>query len=522
MVDDRNLAVNNRNSTKRFEMKSLQMENTIVGGPMGMFGMRKYRLTGLFLVIASLIFIGVAIAINVTTTKSEEKQIVQATTTESIKDAKVVAGVVTDLLDAAGTSTEFASSKIPGTASSINIVEFLTDSEIIGLNLYLPDGTVAWSSVVGRPGIETRQREIFMNSLGGAIASGLIRGSTIVGISGAAYLADVVETYVPISDFETGEPALILGVTRDVTVALSTSIEQSRSAVLQSTMISLGTGFIVMLIAVFIVDIRMWKQRKLAAEHDRKLASHELSVSKLNMANRDLRQVNDERQKILSTVSHELKTPLTSIIAFTDILSRHQSGKKTARNLEHLKIVKRSGDHLLSLINDLLSSNGSRSSGTAIQREEFDVADMLRELEETMNPILEAKQQTLAIEGVSDPQMVNLDRRRILQAMMNLVSNSSKFSRDDSVILLESRIEAHDLKIFVADPGIGMSKEKLRQLFDLDLVQDAAANGNGGNGLGLRIVKDIVESHGGRIYIQSQPGQGTRVSIVLPIGEDEE
>ncbi|MEE8046432.1 MAG: ATP-binding protein, partial [Dehalococcoidia bacterium] len=118
--------------------------------------------------------------------------------------------------------------------------------------------------------------------------------------------------------------------------------------------------------------------------------------------------------------------------------------------------------------------------------------------------------------------MVNLDRRRILQAMMNLVSNSSKFSRDDSVILLESRIEAHDLKIFVADPGIGMSKEKLRQLFDLDLVQDAAANGNGGTGLGLRIVKDIVESHGGRIYIQSQPGQGTRVSIVLPIGEDEE
>ena len=199
------------------------------------------------------------------------------------------------------------------------------------------------------------------------IASGLVRDSSVSGPDGEIYDADVVETYVPISDFETGAPALVLGVTRDVTTALATSIDQSRSAVFQSTMISLGIGFVVLLLAVFIADVRMWNQQALAIAHEKEKSSYELSVAKLNLANRELRLVAEERRKILSTVSHELKTPLFSIIAYTDILSRNQAGERMERNLEHLSIVKRSGNHLLSLINDLLNSNRMNSVDSGLR-----------------------------------------------------------------------------------------------------------------------------------------------------------
>jgi signal transduction histidine kinase len=485
----------------------------------GQSGVRKYHLTLVFLVVSALIFTGVAVAINITTARSEEQQIVSLTTTESVKDAKRVAGIVTELLDSSSGGSVVSAAQVTDPGSSADITKFLADADIVGLNIYRPDGATAWSSSMELPELTSEQREIFVSSLGGSIATGLIKNFSVARSGGAVYAADVVETYVPISDAETGATALVLGVTRDVTTALSTSISQSRSAALQSTLLSLGIGFVVLLITVFIADVRLWKQRELAIGFERASAATDLSVAKLNLANRELQQISDERERILATVSHELKTPLTSIIAFTDILARNQSGEMKERNVEQLSIVKRSSDHLLSLINDLLSFNRMTPVDTGVSSEEFEIKDLLDELQATMNPLLAAKRQELAISAPEEGLKLRMDRRRILQALMNLVSNSSKFSNEGSIVLTEVRERDHTLQIMVADPGEGMTEEVRESLLgrkSASTPYEPVVSGKGGSGLGFAITRDIVEAHGGKISIRSGPGQGTRVLIEIP------
>lgn len=501
-------------------MQTDQTDNLTSKQPSGRSGVRKYRLTLVFLVMSVLIFAGVALAINITTSRSEEEQIVSLTTAESVKDARRVAGIVTDLLDSSSGESVVSTARVTDPGSSADITKFLADADIVGLSIFRPDGTTAWSSSMELTELSSDQREIFANSLNGSIAMGLIKGSSVTRSGGPAYRADVVETYVPIADAETGATALVLGVTRDVTDALSTSISQSRSAALQSTLVSLGIGFLVLLVTVFIADIRMWKQRELAISFERASAATDLSVAKLNLANRELQQVSDEREKILSTVSHELKTPLTSIIAFTDILSRNQAGEMKDRNLEQLGVVKRSSDHLLSLINDLLSFNRMSPIDAGVSTEEFELNGLLEELQTTMDPLLAAKGQELAISGPEDGLKLRMDRRRILQALMNLVSNSSKFSKQGSIILTEVRKNDETLQIMVADPGEGMTEEVRERLLgrkSSSTPYEPVVSGKEGSGLGFAITRDIIEAHGGKISIRSSPAQGTRVFVELPM-----
>jgi len=481
----------------------------------GRFGIRKYRLTLVFLIVSALIFTAVAFAINITTVASEEKQVVSITTAESIKDARTIAGIVAELLDSGSAAGPLTSTQIPGVVSSTDITQFLANSEIVGLNIFRADGSLAWSSSVGSTGLAAVQHEIFENALTGSIATGLIKDAMVSDTAGGTFTADTVETYVPFIDSETGDVSLVLGVTRDVTSILSSSIDQSRSAVFESTIMSLGIGFVVLLITVFLADIRMWKQRELAIAYERDSASTELSFAKLNLANRELHQVAEEREKILSTVSHELKTPLTSIVAFTDILSRNQSGEQQERNRKHLQIVKRSSDHLLSLINDLLSFNRMSPVDTTVVEDEFPVVGLIEDLRETIEPLLMPKRQSLVINGVERIPILRMDRRRLLQALLNLLSNSSKFSNEGSVILMEFRLKGDLLEILVADPGIGISEERQTELLESRLAVGSVDEP--GHGLGFAITKDIIEAHGGRILIDSQVGQGARIIVELPL-----
>lgn len=496
-------------------MQSTQNNPMKLENSYGPFGIRKYRLAMVFLIVSALIFTAVAAAINITTTASEEEQVVSITTAESIKDARTIAGIVTELLDSESGSSSMASTQVPSVVSSVDITQFLANSEIVGLNIFQPDGSLAWSSSLAPTELAPAQKEIFVNALTGSIATGLVKDSVVSGSTGASFEADTVETYVPFTDSESGEVSLVLGVTRDVKSILSTSIDQSRSAVFESTIMSLGVGFLILLITVFLADIRMWKQRELAVEYERDSASAELSFAKLNLANRELQQVTEEREKILSTVSHELKTPLTSIVAFTDILSRNQSGEEKDRNRKHLQIVRRSSDHLLALINDLLKFNRMSPVDTAVVEAEFELVGLIDEVRETMEPLLASKQQSLVINGGEKIPVLLMDRRRILQSLLNLLSNSSKFSNDGAVILMEFRLKDDVLQILVADPGIGMSEERQVELLQSRMAVDP--DSDSGHGLGFGITKEIVEAHGGRISIDSEVGQGARITIELPM-----
>ena len=481
----------------------------------GLFGMGKFRLTGLFLLIAGLTFLGVALAINFSTSKSEENRVVEFATERAVKQAMGVAEVVSDLLKDSETN---GFSTITGAGNSSQYVaDLLADSNIVRLNLYSPEGRFIWSSTYERTDVDIYQGPIFESTFDGTISSGLIRGLIISPPGAQKYRADVVETFIPFMDAQRGLPAVVLGVTSDVTTELADGIGESRSVIFRSTMISLGMGFAVLLGAVLVVDIRLWRHRVNAIQHERQLAAQELSSTKLDLVNRELQQINEERTKFISTVSHELKTPLTSIIAFTDILTRSQGGEKKSRNLDQLGIVKKSGQHLLTLINDLLDYSRLESGEVKIEREEFEIQEVISEVQSAMSPLLGAKQQTLVFEGDLGNHRVRLDRRRIVQVLMNLVSNAHKYSPADTKITMDGQIKDDNLQVAVTDQGIGISTDDQTRLFTKFFrVDNEATRSVGGTGLGLSITKGIIETHGGTIALQSEIGQGTRFSFTIP------
>ena len=488
----------------------------------GLFGMGKFKLTALFLVIAGLTFLGVAISINISTLKAEEKRVIAAATEQSVRQAMGIAEVVSQLLDEGGISSNALSSKTAG-YSSIDIGGILSESNIVRLNLYAPDGSFIWSSTYDRSDIGIRQRAIFADASDGTIASGLVRDAKISPPGGRKYQADVVETFIPFMDAESGMPAVVLGVTSDVTDDLSEGIGQTRSVIFRSTMISLGLGFAVLLAAVLVVDLRLWNHRVKAIEHERQLASQELSSTKLDLVNRELQQINEERSKFIATVSHELKTPLTSIIAFTDILARSQGGSKKVRNLEQLEIVKKSSGHLLTLINDLLDYSRLESGEVKFEREEFAINDVISEVESAMSSLLSSKRQSFVFTGDLTGHRVRLDRRRVVQVLMNLVSNAHKYSPVGTTITMEGRVHENNLQMAVIDQGIGISKSDQARLFTKFFrVDNETTRSVGGTGLGLSITKGIVEAHGGAIGVSSRIGQGARFSITIPTGMPEQ
>lgn len=480
--------------------------------------MGKFRLTALYLVIAGFTFFGVAFAINFSTSKSEEKRVIAIATEQSVEQAVGIAEVVSDLLKEGEVSATALSSKTDG-QSSLDIGAILSKSRIVRLNLYAPDGRFVWSSTYDRSNVNIQQMTIFEDVSDGTIASGLIRNTTISPPGGRKYQADVVETYIPFMDAEFETPTIVLGVTSDVTTDLAEGIGQIRTAIFKSTMISLGIGFAVLLIAVLIVDLSLWKHRVAAIVHERQLASQELASTRLDLVNRELQQINEERKKFIATVSHELKTPLTSIIAFTDILSRNQGGAKKDRNVEQLDIVKKSGGHLLTLINDLLDFSQLEAGEVEFEHELLVMTEIVAEVENAMSPLLNSKRQSFVFEGDFRGQQARLDRRRVVQVLMNLVSNAHKYSPEGTTITMEGRIEDGNLQMAIIDQGVGISANDQARLFTKFFrIDNEITRSVGGTGLGLAITKDIVEAHGGNIAVSSRIGEGTRFSFTIPTG----
>ncbi len=480
---------------------------------------RRFKLTALFLIISALTFAGVATAINFSSQRSEEANVILMTTEQSEKDARLIADIVMKLLAGEG-QTDSASPDTGdggGAGAQLSIADFLASSNIVRLSLYELDGTNGWSSTPDKQSIEYGQAAVFNDAVSGAISSDLSKNRLVLDSSGIGYNADIVETFIPFMHSDQGVPVSILGVTRDVTNALNSRVVETRSAIFRTMMISLGVAFAILLGTILSADRHIWKQRVRAVQYEREIASQELAATKLDVENLALQETKEERAKFLATVSHELRTPLTSIMGFTDVLARHQDGPDRETNLKQLEIVKRNGLHLLSLINDLLDSGELQTGDVALKPEQFMINESLQAMVETMSPLIDSKRQKLEFAVSTDNALVKLDRRRIGQVLMNLVGNASKYSPDGTLIRVEASGRGHDMQLIIEDNGIGISEEDQRRLFTKFFrVDNEATRRVGGTGLGLAITKEIVEAHGGTISLWSELGVGTRMTINIP------
>jgi signal transduction histidine kinase len=238
---------------------------------------------------------------------------------------------------------------------------------------------------------------------------------------------------------------------------------------------------------------------------------------KLDQQNRQLQRDNDARNMFLSSVSHELRTPLTSMVAFNDLLLKNKSGNLTDRDTRFLKIMRSNSEHLTSLVNELLDISHVESGKVLLKPSSFDVAEMLKEIARSVEPLLKPRRQRLALSGGSREATVTADKQRFVQILSNFVSNSSKYSDEGTEVRVHWQLEDGKLQVAVSDSGCGISESDMPMLFE-PFFRSAkhVADKVPGTGLGLVISKGLIEAHGGEVEIESAEGEGTTVRFWIP------
>jgi PAS domain S-box-containing protein len=227
------------------------------------------------------------------------------------------------------------------------------------------------------------------------------------------------------------------------------------------------------------------------------------------------RAVEQMKDEFVATVSHELRTPLTALRGHVELVLDGDAGPVTDLQRRFLQIATQSADRLGALINDLLDVAKIEAGRVQLQKELVDLGAVLREVSTTFQ--IEATRHGLAFkEDLPQLPAVVGDRDRLIQVFGNLVSNAIKYTRAGEVGVA-ARPTYGAVEVVVHDTGVGMTPEVQRQLFTKFFrSRDRAGPDPGGTGLGLVIVKGIVEGHGGTLAVASEPGVGTRVRVTLP------
>ncbi len=221
------------------------------------------------------------------------------------------------------------------------------------------------------------------------------------------------------------------------------------------------------------------------------------------------------KDTLMSTVSHELRTPLASLMGFAELmLQRDYSPEKRQ---EFLRIIHGQSVRLSNLIDDFLDIQRIESGREMYEMRGFDLQPLL----ESTRALFEVVEHHLVLEHPLAPMLVRADPDRIGQVLTNLVSNAIKFSPPGSTITIGARSQAGEVIVWVTDQGIGIAAEVLPKLFaKFFRASDTGARGVGGTGLGLALVREIVQAHGGRVWVESQAGLGSTFYFSLPTADE--
>jgi len=234
-------------------------------------------------------------------------------------------------------------------------------------------------------------------------------------------------------------------------------------------------------------------------------------------ANKQLEEADRLKSIFLSSMSHELRTPLNSIIGFTGILLQGLAGDLNDEQIKQLSIVKKSSQHLLSLINDILDISKIEAGKIELNCEYFDLKELMEEVILTFDTM--AKDKNLKIEKTM-PENISLynDKRRFKQIIINLVSNAIKYTNEGSVKIMVKILDKKDLEIKIIDTGVGIKKEDLNRIFEpFQQLDDKLTKKVEGTGLGLHLVKKLLSLMNGNISLESEYEKGSAFTITIPI-----
>jgi cell cycle sensor histidine kinase DivJ len=233
----------------------------------------------------------------------------------------------------------------------------------------------------------------------------------------------------------------------------------------------------------------------------------------------EAQSANDAKSRFLAAVSHELRTPLNAILGFSDILAGEYFGRlANDRQREYVGLIRQSGAHLLSVVNTMLDMSKIEAGRYELILEPFDIAAAVKSCEAML--ALQAKEKGLTLtsrvqRGLGD---VVADQRAIQQILINLVGNAIKFTEPGGAISVDAGEADGMLKLTVSDTGIGIAEDRLASLGQPFVqIHNEYTRRYEGTGLGLSLVKGLVGLHGGSFAISSRPGEGTAITILVPL-----
>ncbi len=235
------------------------------------------------------------------------------------------------------------------------------------------------------------------------------------------------------------------------------------------------------------------------------------------------KSANESKSNFLSNMSHDIRTPMNAIIGFATLLAKDADNPDKVR--EYIKKIMFSGQHLLSLINDILDISKIESGKTSLNIEEFDISEFVEEINAIITPQARAKEHSFEVHTKGKlPERVFGDKLRLNQILLNLLSNAVKYTPDNGKIDLTVEAcerSAHNhahLKFTVADNGMGMSEEFVKIIFEPFAREDTVTKKEiQGTGLGMTITKNIVDLMGGTITVESEKGKGSTFTVELEL-----
>ncbi|HJQ67718.1 MAG TPA: ATP-binding protein [Blastocatellia bacterium] len=239
----------------------------------------------------------------------------------------------------------------------------------------------------------------------------------------------------------------------------------------------------------------------------------------LQSANEKLKQVDEMKSRFISTIAHEVRTPLNAIIGLIQVLGRDKREPLTPRQRETVERLEKSATMLVSLVNDLLDLSRLQAGRMQIKLQPFSAAELVDSICNGMNQTATSKGVKLDYEISPDLPEINSDPTKVAQVITNLTSNAIKFTPSGGKVTIKAGRDAGQMwHVEVTDTGIGMEDEQVPLIFEeFRQVNIASPHHGGGTGLGLPITKRVVELLGGRIKVISAPGLGSTFTVVWPV-----
>lgn len=243
-------------------------------------------------------------------------------------------------------------------------------------------------------------------------------------------------------------------------------------------------------------------------------AELETSKQELKKALEKEKQLNELKSRFVSMVSHEFRTPLTTVSSSVSLLSKYAEAGNIEKQSHHVARIKTAINHLTDLLSDVLSLSRLEEGRIVYKPEKFGMPQLVREILDELEVITKPGQLiTYHHEGAEE---VYTDRKIITHTLMNLISNAIKFSEAGAEVIINSRVANGEVEISVSDKGIGISDEDQRHLFER-FFRGLNASNIQGTGLGLNIVAKYVEVLSGKIHFKSKIGEGTTFWVKVPI-----